>query len=83
MCSGSKAGSYLRLVDCVYHSTLGPMVVLGGGLFLMSEVPLNPRLLGRVEEHPSTGPPEQLSGDKFHVQGYLAHKKTPTPLGPP
>ena len=23
MCSGSKAGSYLRLVDFVYHSTLG------------------------------------------------------------
>jgi len=23
MCSGSKAGSYLRLIDFVYHSTLG------------------------------------------------------------
>ena len=23
MCSGSEAGSYLRLIDCVYHSTLG------------------------------------------------------------
>ena len=23
MCSGSEAGSYLRLVDFVYHSTLG------------------------------------------------------------
>jgi len=23
MCSGSEAGSYLRLIDFVYHSTLG------------------------------------------------------------
>ena len=23
MCRGSEAGSYLRLIDCVYHSTLG------------------------------------------------------------
>ena len=23
MCSGSEAGSHLRLIDCVYHSTLG------------------------------------------------------------
>jgi len=23
MCSGSEAGSYLRLPDCVHHSTLG------------------------------------------------------------
>jgi len=27
MCSGSEAGSYLRLVDCVYHSTLGLRVM--------------------------------------------------------
>ena len=27
MCSGSKAGSYLRLIDFVYHSTLGLSVV--------------------------------------------------------
>ena len=25
MCSGSEAGSYLRLIDFVYHSTLGPV----------------------------------------------------------
>ena len=23
MCSGSEAGSHVRLIDCVYHSTLG------------------------------------------------------------
>jgi len=23
MCSGFEAGSYLKLIDCVYHSTLG------------------------------------------------------------
>ena len=27
MCSGSEAGSYLRLVDFVYHSTLGLRVM--------------------------------------------------------
>jgi len=27
MCSGSEAGSYLRLRDCVYHSTLGLRVI--------------------------------------------------------
>jgi len=27
MCSGSKAGSYLRLIDFVYHSTLGLRVM--------------------------------------------------------
>ena len=26
MCSGSEAGSYLRLIDYVYHSTLGLVV---------------------------------------------------------
>jgi hypothetical protein len=27
MCSGSEAGSYLRLTDFVYHSTLGLKVI--------------------------------------------------------
>ena len=27
MCSGSEAGSYLRLLDFVYHSTLGLSVI--------------------------------------------------------
>jgi hypothetical protein len=27
MCSGSEAGSYLRLIDFVYHSTLGLGVI--------------------------------------------------------
>ena len=27
MCSGSEAGSYLRLLDVVYHSTLGLRVI--------------------------------------------------------
>ena len=27
MCSGSEAGSYLRLIDFVYHSTLGLRVM--------------------------------------------------------
>jgi len=27
MCSGSEAGSYVRLIDIVYHSTLGLRVI--------------------------------------------------------
>ena len=27
MCSGSEAGSYIRLIDFVYHSTLGLRVI--------------------------------------------------------
>jgi len=27
LCSGSEAGSYLRLIDLVYHSTLGLIVI--------------------------------------------------------
>ena len=27
MCSGSEEGSYSRLIDCVYHSTLGLRVI--------------------------------------------------------
>ena len=27
MCGGSEAGSYLRLIDFVYHSTLGLRVI--------------------------------------------------------
>jgi len=27
MCSVSEAGSYVRLIDCVYHSTLGVRVI--------------------------------------------------------
>ena len=27
MCSGSEAGSYLRLIDFVFHSTLGLRVI--------------------------------------------------------
>ena len=27
MCSGSEAGSYSRLIDSVYHSTLGLIVI--------------------------------------------------------
>jgi len=27
MCSGSEAGSYLRLIDVVYHSTVGLRVI--------------------------------------------------------
>ena len=59
----------------------------GGGYFLMGEVPLR-CLVDNVD------PPDERLG-RFRggcpdwdvlltaVQDYLAHKKTPTPLGPP
>jgi len=31
MCSGSEAGSYLKLIDFVYHSTLGLRVITKKG----------------------------------------------------
>jgi len=34
MCSGSEAGSYLRLIDLLYHSTLGLRVIKKRGLTL-------------------------------------------------
>ena len=45
-----------------------------GWRFLMSEVPLQTSARTRLG---ARGPAEHA------VQGYLAHKKTPTPLGPP
>ena len=61
------------------YSRLLPRV-LGGGSFLMSEVPL----YGRTHESFWTVTCDD--GDifgVFPVQGYLAHEKTPTPPGPP
>ena len=61
MCSGSEAGSYSRLVDFVYHSTLGLRVIkkknthtrrLGGsqGGILLHGMPqtLHPKISTRV-----------------------------------
>ena len=36
LCSGSDAGSYLRLINCVYHSTLGLRVIKKKYLFEVS-----------------------------------------------
>jgi len=36
MCSGSEAGSYLRLIDFVYHSTLGLRVIKKKKKYLLS-----------------------------------------------
>jgi hypothetical protein len=62
------------------------MVILGGWVFLMNEVPLYCTTLERcvpwlsrathVPEPPTWIPRQTL-------QGYLTHKKTLTPLGPP
>ena len=63
------------------------MVVLGGLKFLMSEVPLYcfPRaekihLMGKDKLSCTRG---ALSTLMTTLQGFLAHKKTPNPLGTP
>ena len=38
MCSGSEAGSYLRLIDVAYHSTLGLRVIKKKKLPLSGEL---------------------------------------------
>ena len=62
MCSGSKAGSYLRLIDLVYHSTLGLRVIkkkraLYGGstaMFIKSTHSTASRQYGEcTHQHPS------------------------------
>ena len=55
---------------CLSRDGKGPMVVLAGGQFLMSEVPLY-----------GTDPSEVRC---LSLEGYLASKKrSPTPLRPP
>ena len=58
MCSGSEAGSYLRPIDFVYHSTLGlraiqkkrrhdrctPGEQMGGASFFFFFITLNPKV---------------------------------------
>jgi len=54
----SEAGSYLRLIDFVYLSTLG-LIVIKKKNALRVHAPCRKKSWG--------------------LQGYLAHKKTPTP----
>ena len=60
-------------------------MVLGGEFFLMSEVSLYPapRENGAAEAQPMKQA-EPWGKLRFTIlRGYLAHKKTPTPLGTP
>jgi len=47
MCSGSEAGSYLRLIDILYHSTLGLRVIKKKRSFVGG------RVLGQRPHHTS------------------------------
>ena len=53
MCSGSKAGSYLRLIDFVYHSTLGLRTIQKkkGGVLTDKVELLRENLAGFTEKH--------------------------------
>jgi len=68
MCSGSEAGSYLRLIDIVHHSTLGLRVIKKkrkDGPLLETQIALLSHLQGLLVNK--------------GLQGYLGHKKTPPP----
>ena len=54
MCSGSEAGSYVRLIDFVYHSTLGLRVKKKKKKNLGEKVPLGAHL------HRVLRPPRRL-----------------------
>ena len=72
MCSGSDAGSYLRLIDFVYHSNLGLREIKE-----KEEVEWSPSIsdLKRARVH-KMGAPTYID---THIQGYLAHKKQRPP----
>jgi len=64
----------LRLIDFVYHSTLGLRVIKKKKTELdVPQISGGELLTFRVSPW----------CDRLSLQGYLAHKKTPTPLGPP
>jgi len=92
MCSGSEADSYLRLIDFVYHSTLGLRVIKKKMMMMKREcvycgskaawppsVPFREGL-AILRPHQQT---IRTGGSGIGLQGYLAHKKTPNPLGHP
>jgi len=58
------------------------MVVLGGGRFLMSEVPMYDPIPDATEFRQSASP-DRVQGVRpnfgCNLQGYLAHKKHPPP----
>ena len=51
ICSGSEAGSYLRLIDFVYHSTLGLRVIKRREEVSVRASPPNPPAGGRDQRH--------------------------------
>ena len=65
MCSGSEAGSYLRLIDFVYHSTLGVRVIKKKKKKKKTQVPSRPSYVSvyrgtsliRKSPPPPLGPP--------------------------
>jgi len=60
MCSGSEAGSYLRLIDFVYHSTLGLRVIKKHKLaLLMLTLDNSVAMLGYLTMAFGHGTPEQ------------------------
>ena len=55
LCSGSEAGSYLRLIDFVYHSTLGLRVISSTGCFRRCSCSSTPGTTRQtIQHHPET-----------------------------
>ena len=71
MCSGSEAGSYLRLIDFVYHSTLGLRVIKKKelrGKAQRGTAPRGTNVQGYVA-HKKQPPPRTARSD--YVEGHM------------
>ena len=68
MCSGSEAGSYLRRIDFVYHSTLGLRVIK------KRRRPVSCTGVARLDQDARNGVAEH-QGHAPPLQGHLAYKK--------
>ena len=65
LCSGSEAGSYLRLIDFVYHSTLG-LTVIKKERDTDSSAPVPPTLVMTLASNGTRFRPVTF---RFRVQG--------------
>ena len=64
MCSGSEEGSYLRLIDLVYHSTLGLRVIPAS-----RRPAAGPGMPGRIPK--GTMPPSMTAPPRPYIYIYI------------
>ena len=76
-CPSPRGGLVFKAHRLMYHTTLGSRVI--------KKKKISPRASEVGDAHPHRCPPEYTTPSPlcFRIQGYLAHKKTPIPLGTP